>query len=153
MKRALFLLLAVAVTLAATGCAHNQMCCPPKGQCMTGSCSVAPETCGSCTDTCGSCTKACGPCGGCGLLGGGGLLNRGCGTCKTCPVGYGGGGGLLGMGHHGMGCGRCTGCSMGTGCAMRKAQRAALMGPMAYPYYTLRGPRDFLVDNPPSIGP
>ena len=23
----------------------------------------------------------------------------------------------------------------------------------AYPYYTLRGPRDFLVDNPPSIGP
>jgi len=23
---------------------------------------------------------------------------------------------------------------------------------VAYPYYTLRGPRDFLVDNPPSIG-
>jgi hypothetical protein len=23
----------------------------------------------------------------------------------------------------------------------------------AYPYYTLRGPRDFLQDNPPSIGP
>jgi len=23
----------------------------------------------------------------------------------------------------------------------------------AYPYYTIRGPRDFLVDNPPSIGP
>jgi len=23
----------------------------------------------------------------------------------------------------------------------------------AYPYYTLRGPRDFLMDNPPSIGP
>lgn len=22
-----------------------------------------------------------------------------------------------------------------------------------YPYYTIRGPRDFLVDNPPSIGP
>lgn len=22
----------------------------------------------------------------------------------------------------------------------------------AYPYYTLRGPRDFLLDNPPSIG-
>ena len=22
-----------------------------------------------------------------------------------------------------------------------------------YPYYTLRGPRDFLVDNPPSLGP
>jgi hypothetical protein len=23
----------------------------------------------------------------------------------------------------------------------------------AYPYYTIRGPRDFLVNNPPSIGP
>lgn len=26
-------------------------------------------------------------------------------------------------------------------------------GQYAYPYYTLRGPRDFLVNNPPSIGP
>ena len=24
---------------------------------------------------------------------------------------------------------------------------------VAYPYYTIRGPRDFLIDNPPSIGP
>ena len=41
-----------------------------------------------------------------------------------------------------------------------KAQLAAPSGPpgpptptIGYPYYTLRGPRDFLVDNPPSIGP
>jgi hypothetical protein len=27
------------------------------------------------------------------------------------------------------------------------------VGQVAYPYYTIRGPRDFLVDNPPSIGP
>ena len=27
------------------------------------------------------------------------------------------------------------------------------VGQYAYPYYTTRGPRDFLVDNPPSIGP
>ncbi len=27
------------------------------------------------------------------------------------------------------------------------------VGATAYPYYTLRGPRDFLLDNPPSIGP
>ena len=26
-------------------------------------------------------------------------------------------------------------------------------GAVAYPYYTNRGPRDFLADNPPSIGP
>jgi hypothetical protein len=25
-------------------------------------------------------------------------------------------------------------------------------GTYAYPYYTLRGPRDFLVDNPPGLG-
>lgn len=27
------------------------------------------------------------------------------------------------------------------------------VGQVAYPYYTVRGPRDFLQDNPPSIGP
>jgi hypothetical protein len=27
------------------------------------------------------------------------------------------------------------------------------VGAVAYPYYTHRGPRDFLVNNPPSIGP
>ncbi len=27
------------------------------------------------------------------------------------------------------------------------------VGQVTYPYYILRGPRDFLVDNPPSIGP
>ncbi len=26
-------------------------------------------------------------------------------------------------------------------------------GAITYPYYTIRGPRDFLADNPPSIGP
>lgn len=26
------------------------------------------------------------------------------------------------------------------------------VGTYAYPYYTLRGPRDFLVDDPPSLG-
>jgi hypothetical protein len=26
-------------------------------------------------------------------------------------------------------------------------------GQVAYPYYTVRGPRDFLMCNPPSIGP
>jgi hypothetical protein len=27
------------------------------------------------------------------------------------------------------------------------------VGQVAYPYYTVRGPRDFLRDKPPSIGP
>jgi hypothetical protein len=38
-----------------------------------------------------------------------------------------------------------------------KARVVAPPGPpgptVGYPYYTIRGPRDFLVDNPPSIGP
>jgi hypothetical protein len=29
----------------------------------------------------------------------------------------------------------------------------APIGAVAYPYYTVRGPRDFLAKNPPSIGP
>ena len=37
------------------------------------------------------------------------------------------------------------------------AKEAPPHGPQSahvgYPYYTTRGPRDFLVDNPPSIGP
>ena len=35
-------------------------------------------------------------------------------------------------------------------------QSPAVAGPptagVAYPYYTVRGPRDFLLDNPPSVG-
>ena len=27
------------------------------------------------------------------------------------------------------------------------------VGQTAYPYYTVRGPRDFLLDNPPQLGP
>jgi hypothetical protein len=52
-------------------------------------------------------------------------------------------------------------------CAAEAAEEAALAasnygqtgpagpptGAVAYPYYTTRGPRDFLAKNPPSIGP
>ncbi len=33
------------------------------------------------------------------------------------------------------------------------AQPGPPTGTVAYPYYTTRGPRDFLAKNPPSIGP
>lgn len=40
--------------------------------------------------------------------------------------------------------------------ASRRADEVGPAGPMApqytYPYYTTRGPRDFLLDNPPTIG-
>jgi hypothetical protein len=33
------------------------------------------------------------------------------------------------------------------------AQAGPATGAVTYPYYTTRGPRDFLAKNPPSIGP
>jgi len=83
-----------------------------------------------------------------------------------------------GCGH---GCGNCNGCASGGPCG-RLAERIASgfcgpcgpggvcphgggypeypsfnpgppTGQVAYPYYTTRGPRDFLRDKPPSIGP
>jgi hypothetical protein len=46
-------------------------------------------------------------------------------------------------------------------CRLRRAEEAPAEAPAAgpatgaitYPYYTTRGPRDFLAKNPPSIGP
>jgi hypothetical protein len=60
------------------------------------------------------------------------------GSCRTRLHGA-----LHGMlGRHGKGCmGTCCGKAVGPS-----------TGAVAYPYYTLRGPRDFLLDDPPSIG-
>jgi hypothetical protein len=41
-------------------------------------------------------------------------------------------------------------CSAGGHCGLAKGPS---MGAVVYPYYTVRGPRDFLLDDPPSIGP
>ena len=64
----------------------------------------------------------------------------------------------------GCGCGHCGGLLGGAGGCHAIAQtrgwrqQAPDVGPagpptaaVAYPYYTLRGPRDFFIDNPPSI--
>lgn len=55
-------------------------------------------------------------------------------------------------GHHGMG-------PYGTPGYKKPAHDREYVGPqgpptaqVGYPYYTVRGPRDFLIDNPPSIG-
>jgi hypothetical protein len=65
--------------------------------------------------------------------------NDGCGQCQGCDRGY-------------CGCGPNPGC-----CASGDQNYNFNPGPpvaqTAYPYYTLRGPRDFLLGNPPSIGP
>lgn len=86
----------------------------------------------------GSSTCGDGACGRPGLAGrmgggGGGLAGGGCG-----PGGC-GAGGLAGQGQH-------------HGTRTFNGPSGPPTGAVAYPYYTTRGPRDFLVDNPPSIG-
>jgi hypothetical protein len=57
------------------------------------------------------------------------------------------------LGGHGGG----PGCFGGGGPGAHPWQDGPPSGPptahVGYPYYTLRGPRDFLLNNPPSIGP
>lgn len=99
------------------------------------------------------------------------------GQCRSCRLGIGCGGrgcraGLQNLlqgqnhcghcgtqGHH---CGLC--CNQGIHCGHHAqgmpigpgGPYAGPSGPMTptygYPYYTIRGPRDFLMDNPPTIG-
>jgi hypothetical protein len=83
---------------------------------------------------------ACGPDGGCGPFGSGG----GCG---------GGGYGLCGAGNGNVN----HAVSAVLDCQQCDSNYNFAPGPptgqVAYPYYTVRGPRDFLMCNPPSIGP
>jgi hypothetical protein len=80
------------------------------------------------------------------LLGLTACANRGmvAGSCANCPetcrpIGACNSGPYLG--------------GMGRGGAARAADPVPPAGVVTYPYYTLRGPRDFLLANPPSIGP
>ena len=113
---------------------------------------------------------------------GAGCSADGCSTCNQadcgCGVGHGGligNGGLLGHlghGHHAMSacpqcgvrgllgshCRRC-GCNLLGGGAHGTPYTQPFAGPygpttptVGYPYYTTRAPRDFLVNNPPTIG-
>lgn len=85
------------------------------------------------------------------MLHGGGLHGMGAGLHGMGAGLHGMGGGLHGMGGglHGAGNGGMTH-------AQYRADDqvgSGVPGPtVAYPYYTTRGPRDFLLDNPPSIG-
>lgn len=60
-----------------------------------------------------------------------------CGSCGRCRAMLQGLGQGMGRGCRGLNCGVAAGPSTGA---------------VTYPYYTVRGPRDFLMDNPPSIG-
>lgn len=78
------------------------------------------------------------------MLHGGGLHGMGAGLHGMGAGLHGMGGGLHGAGNGGM-----------THAQYRADDQvgSGVPGPtVAYPYYTTRGPRDFLLDNPPSIG-
>jgi hypothetical protein len=67
-------------------------------------------------------------------------------VCPRCGRGY-------CMGGPGVGCG-CPFCGCGpSGDQNYNFNPGPPVAQTAYPYYTLRGPRDFLMNNPPSIGP
>ncbi|HYO25427.1 MAG TPA: hypothetical protein VEQ85_10825 [Lacipirellulaceae bacterium] len=88
-------------------------------------CAVGAACSGTCCDPCNS--KACRR-----VIDG--IASGGCGPCGAC-------------GPHGI-------CPNGqTYPEYPTFNQGPPVGQTAYPYYTTRGPRDFLRDNPPSIGP
>ena len=72
------------------------------------------------------------------------LSRNNCGGCNHCRnagrMGGGGdGGGMLARMHQ-------------QGTSLDQGPSGPPSAAVAYPYYTVRGPRDFLMNNPPSIG-
>lgn len=86
------------------------------------------------------------------------LAKNGCSGCGDCGGGHAGGGLGAGGGFAGggFGSGRPDFVSRLPHGAVHQMNNPANGGPpsatTAYPYYTIRAPRDFLVPNPPSIG-
>ena len=157
----------VGLLVSFTGCASTCSSTMSSG-CATGGCSSPAASCasGGCGSMAGGCgagcqSGGCGPCGlgGCGV--GGMAMGRlagilgcnacgggGCNGCMAGPLGWQSGG--LDYSHH-----LQTGL-MGHNAAQSLNSRPFTPGPptgqVAYPYYTVRGPRDFLLDQPPTIG-
>ncbi len=158
MKRLALAALAAMVVSSSTGCCLIDR----MFHCNTG--------CGGCSTMCDGCAGGCGGCGGCSSCDSGGCDQ--CGGCAQMgghpPVTYGQGSALCSRvgqrfvgdggisscdacGGHGCGaCGGCGVCRKDRGCYQQEGDAnenypGAYVG---YPYYTLRGPRDFLACNP-----
>jgi hypothetical protein len=177
MKRICLAVLLTTIALSSTGCClFDKLFCCPRGY------PIGPGGCGSgCGSGCGPCGPACGPCGGgCGPACGynSGPRHPSCCDCDCTqggpPPGYYGQQASYGpQGNCGQGncaqgnCGPGGYCGQpgyggqpigGQGrsiCANRfvPANSGPPTGAITYPYYTTRGPRDFLAANPGSIGP
>jgi hypothetical protein len=126
MKRAFLILMAGIAVAGLAGCAADG-CRDSGGKhllgCHQGTCASAPETCASC---------------------GGG--RQGCGdpNCPNCGGDPRGGG----DGRDGP-----LARQRAEFNAYHGGQPGPLTGAVAYPYYSVRGPRDFLARDPASIGP
>lgn len=159
--------------LVATGCAQSGMC--KKNQCCE-PCQVArsqhaprpqisrdfrpssglgiEQVAYNCDSSCGMCDcPDCGcPVGSCNCNGNGCCSCGGYGGCNGC------GGGPCGRLAERVAkgfCGHCGGLCPNSGGYPEYPtfNQGPPVGQVAYPYYTVRGPRDFLRNNPPSIGP
>lgn len=131
MHRLLWIGSLVGLLFVSTGCLHHHTRCG--SSCSTGACGTADCGTGACSTGCA--TENCGSCGSCGT--GCGLFGL-CGGCRTGCVA-----GPLGWQHGGLRYSSCLGQQQHIG---------ETGGQVAYPYYTIRGPRDFLNPNPPSPG-
>ncbi|QDT05357.1 hypothetical protein K227x_37570 [Rubripirellula lacrimiformis] len=166
-----------ALLVGSTGCLHHNVrggnC--STGACSTGACGSAQSCgggqCGGCNECADSapvgvlsrlkhrskanaCNGDCG-CGKSGVLGRLGTMagvgNCGCGSrtgCQTGPLGW-QQGGLDYSSHLNPG---LLGHNAGNAINGQQFAPGPPTGQVAYPYYSVRGPRDFFVDNPPTIG-
>lgn len=155
MKRLLLVILLGTVLMSGTGCCIiDRLFHCPCGRWRGGGCAPGCDSC----DTCAGCADPqCGYGYGKGAsYGYGGAPAYGDGEVimEGEPMAY---GPPPGMGPHG-----CRDCKLGK-CLLHGGAGSGYAGPqgppgpptgqVAYPYYTTRGPRDFLASNPPDIGP
>ena len=155
MNRWLWIASIAVVMSSTTGCLrHNTRCNNGCQQCNTGG-GLLGKLGGGCKSDCnGGCRTGCVP----GPIGWqqGGLNYSGhlcphggtAGHCATCGPGGIGGGQVM----HGLANGSYSGMQGIHNHGQQQINPGPPTAAVAYPYYTHRGPRDFLLDNPPSIG-
>lgn len=135
MKTGLLLVSAVVLCALSTGCARVNLARNGCGSCQ------------SCSAKAGGCDQA--ACTGVASAGPAGVAAMGpAGVAGASPYDPGMAGPYAAAGGHGGHGGRGGYGGPGMGGAYGGPPSAQV----AYPYYTTRGPRDFLINNPPSIG-
>lgn len=147
-------------------CCCDECCetvCGYPDECCEAGCGYGDECCDTCCDPCCGCDDS-----GCGLFKGG-LLGKKRNKKSRCNGQQCNNGNCYGNGCNG-GCGdncrcgpcaRIAGCIASGGCNPHSGgypewynfNPGPQGGQVAYPYYTTRGPRDFLMCNPQPLGP